>query len=154
MQAQDKDRPSAEWIASMRRQFQVEREIDRILTRKLERRAGPGFAPLALSTLVSGLESMLRSRLDRPFRIDEARWLSGGASKLQMAFTLEWQRPGVGFERTPMVLRMEPAESIVETSRLPSVHASPPRSGRADAAVARRDSTAQYLRRGAFFGGP
>jgi aminoglycoside phosphotransferase (APT) family kinase protein len=118
MQVLDKDRPSAEWIASMRAQFQVEREIDRILTRKLERRAGPSFAPLALSTLVSGLEAMLRDRLDRPFRIDEARWLSGGASKLQMAFTLEWHRPGVGVERTPMVLRMEPAESIVETSRL------------------------------------
>ena len=118
MQAQNKDRPSAEWIASMRGQFQIEREIDRVLTRKLERRAGPGFAPLALSTLVSGLQAMLCSRLERPFSIKEARWLCGGASKLQMAFTLEWQRPGVGFERTPMVLRMEPAESIVETSRL------------------------------------
>ena len=35
-----------------------------------------------------------------------------------MAFVLEWERPGAGRERTPMVLRMEPAESIVETSRL------------------------------------
>jgi aminoglycoside phosphotransferase (APT) family kinase protein len=118
MQAHDKDRPSAEWIASMRDRFQIEREIDRILTRKLERRAGPGFAPLSLSTLVSGVEALLRHQLDQPFRIEEARWLSGGASKVQMAFTLEWQRPGVGFERTAMVLRMEPAGSIVETSRL------------------------------------
>jgi len=35
-----------------------------------------------------------------------------------MAFTLDWDRPGVGREATAMVLRMEPAESIVETSRL------------------------------------
>jgi aminoglycoside phosphotransferase (APT) family kinase protein len=35
-----------------------------------------------------------------------------------MAFTLDWNRPGAGPEKTPMVLRMEPSESIVETSRL------------------------------------
>jgi hypothetical protein len=28
----DKDRPSAQWIAAVRRRFQVEREIDRALT--------------------------------------------------------------------------------------------------------------------------
>jgi aminoglycoside phosphotransferase (APT) family kinase protein len=118
MHAHDKDRPSADWIASVRDRFQTEREIDRILTRKLERRSGPCFVPLSLSTLVSGVEALLRDQLDQPFRIEEARWLSGGASKLQMAFKLEWHRPGSGPERTDMVLRMEPAESIVETSRL------------------------------------
>ncbi len=114
----DKDRPSPEWIKQLHEQFPCEKEIDRILTRKQQRRAGPGFSPIALETLVAGLEKLLTKHLGDAFKIDDARWLSGGASKLQMAFELEWNRPGVGFEKTAMVLRMEPAESIVETSRL------------------------------------
>ena len=35
-----------------------------------------------------------------------------------MAFTLDWAAPDAGRTRTPLVLRMEPAESMVETSRL------------------------------------
>ena len=114
----DKDRPSPEWIKQLHEQFPCEKEIDRILTRKQQRRGGPGFSPIALETLVAGLEKLLTKHLGDAFKIDDARWLSGGASKLQMAFELEWNRPGVGFEKTAMVLRMEPAESIVETSRL------------------------------------
>ena len=114
----DKNRPSPEWIASLRKRFPMEREIDRILTRKLERRAGPGFSPQSLDVLVKGVESLARMELKTPFEISGAKWLSGGASKLQMAFTLDWDRPGHGRQKTPMVLRMEPAESVVETSRL------------------------------------
>ena len=113
----NKAQPSAEWIASLRRRFEVEREIDWVLTRKLERRAGPGYSPVPLPTLVGGVESLLKAELDSPFAVRKARWLSGGASKLQMAFELEWEEPGKGKSLTPMVLRMEPAESIVETSR-------------------------------------
>jgi aminoglycoside phosphotransferase (APT) family kinase protein len=68
--------------------------------------------------LVEGVKALITSQHGGPFEITEARWLSGGASKLQMSFTLDWERPGVGRELTRMVLRMEPAESIVETSRL------------------------------------
>jgi aminoglycoside phosphotransferase (APT) family kinase protein len=114
----DKDHPSAAWIASLRRRFPVERAVDRVLTRKLERRAGPGYVPATLPVLIDGVASLIRARVGTPFRITDARWLSGGASKLQMAFTLDWERPGVGPEKTAMVLRMQPAESIVETSRL------------------------------------
>ncbi|MET0986803.1 MAG: phosphotransferase family protein [Steroidobacteraceae bacterium] len=113
----DKDAPSPQWIAALRQQFPTEREVDRLLTRKLERRAGPGFQPPSFEVLVSGLRSLLRAHDIGAFEISDARWLAGGASKVQMAFDLSWQRPGVGHERTPMVLRMEPAESIVETSR-------------------------------------
>lgn len=118
MQRINKDLPSAEWISSIRRRFTVEKEIDHILTRKLERRSGPGYSPIPLAKLVQCLESLLLAEIGDTFEIKDARWLSGGASKLQMAFALEWDRPGVGFEQTAMVLRMEPAESIVETSRL------------------------------------
>lgn len=114
----DKNRPSPQWIAQLRRRFPTEREIDRILTRRLERRAGPAYAPLTLETLILGVESLIHAQHRGPARVTQARWLSGGASKLQMAFVLDWERPGVGHELTPMVLRMEPSESIVETSRL------------------------------------
>ena len=114
----DKNRPSPEWIAALRARFPIEKEIDRVLTRKMQGRAGPGYSPLTLETLVAGVERLLQAELQQPFAITEAKWLSGGASKLQMAFKLDWHQPGVGRTLTPMVLRMEPAESIVETSRL------------------------------------
>ncbi len=114
----DKNNPSAEWIEHLRRQFPCEPEVDRILTRKMRRRGGPCYSPVSLETLIKGTESLIRASVSDPFEISQARWLSGGASKLQMAFSLTWNRPGIGRETTPMVLRMEPAESIVETSRL------------------------------------
>lgn len=118
MSAIDKNRPSSAWIAALRGQFPTETEIDRVLTRRMQRRAGPGFSPLPLDLLVRGVESLIRSEISQDFKISNASWLSGGASKLQMAFNLSWDRPGVGPEKTAMVLRMEPSESIVETSRL------------------------------------
>lgn len=113
----DKRQPTAAWIGELRQRFPTEREIYRVLTRKLQRRAGPGFKPLALDTLVDGVRALLDAELSTPYELREARWLSGGASKLQMAFTLEWQHPQDGLSCTAMVLRMEPSESIVETSR-------------------------------------
>jgi aminoglycoside phosphotransferase (APT) family kinase protein len=114
----DKNRPSPERIAQLRKRFPTEREIDRCLTRKMQRRAGPGYTQLPLETLVEGVQRLLESELTQPFTIGDARWLPGGASKLQIAFRLDWAKPGSGRTQTPMVLRMEPAESIVETSRV------------------------------------
>ncbi len=114
----DKNRPSHEWIESLRRRFPCEKEIDRILTRKLQRRAGPGYSMVSLETLTSGVQALLKARIDGNFEVLNPQWLSGGASKVQMSFDLVWNRPGVGQTTTSLVLRMEPAESIVETSRL------------------------------------
>lgn len=114
----DKNRPSDAWIESIRKRLPCETEIDRVLTRKLHRRGGPPYTPVTLQSLVEGTQKLLQSQLREPFEITEARWLSGGASKLQMAFVLRWNRPGTGVTATPMVLRMEPSESISETSRL------------------------------------
>jgi aminoglycoside phosphotransferase (APT) family kinase protein len=114
----NKDRPSPQWIATIRRRYRVEREIDRALTYKLEKRAGPPYAKLALETLVQAVASLIRANLEQPFEITDARWLAGGASKLQMAFNLTWERPGVGKETTRMVLRNDLAEALHATSRL------------------------------------
>lgn len=117
MQVIDKNCPSPSFIAALRQRFPTEHEIDRVLTRKMLRRADGAYSPLPLETLVKGVESLLRSELKSPFEISGAKWLSGGASKLQMAFTLSWCPDDAQAVQTPMVLRMEPSESIVETSR-------------------------------------
>ncbi|MFW2830316.1 phosphotransferase family protein [Sphingomonas sp. ID0503] len=112
--------PDAAFIERVRSTYQVEPEIDRVLTRKLKGRAGPEYVPVPLERLVDGVSSLIAAESGADFTIANARWLSGGASKLQMAFDLNWRGPdGSGPERTePMVLRMEPPEAIVETSRL------------------------------------
>lgn len=104
-------------VQDLRRRFPCEREVDRILTRKLMRRDGPGYSAVSLETLVEGLHRLLEHERIGAFSIGQARWLTGGSSKLQMAFELRWKPDGVDTV-TPMVVRMEPAEAIVETSRL------------------------------------
>lgn len=114
----DKNRPSPEWIESLRRRFPIEPEIDRVLTRKLTLRAGGSYSPIGLDALSKSLQALLEAKVEGAFEILDPTWLSGGASKLQMRFKLSWNRPGIGRILTDMVVRMEPAESIVETSRL------------------------------------
>lgn len=114
----DKNNPSPEWIEDLRKRFHCESEMDRVFTRKLQRRSGPAYSPISLETLCNSLKSLLLTELSDPFDIRDAKWLSGGASKLQVTLKLDWHQPGVGRTVTPMVIRMEPAESIVETSRL------------------------------------
>ena len=111
--------PDRAFISDIRRRFPVEQEIDRVLTRKMERRSGPGYAPVPLARLVDGITSLIAQNLDTPFALSNVRWLTGGASKIQVAFDLQWSGfEGGGRSTTPMVLRMEPPESVVETSRV------------------------------------
>src|SRR3546814_7436185 len=64
--------------------------IDRVLTRKLRGRGGPEYAPVPLDGLVEGVAALIRADIGDRFSIRNPRWLAGGASKLQMAFDLEW----------------------------------------------------------------
>src|SRR3546814_10941379 len=84
---------------------------------KQERRSGPGYAPLAVGDILEALQSFLRHEIEGEFSLSDAGWLAGGASKLQIAFTLGWDKPGEGRTSERLVLRMEPPESAVETSR-------------------------------------
>jgi aminoglycoside phosphotransferase (APT) family kinase protein len=114
----DKDRPQAAWIAALRDRYPVEAEIDRVLVRKLQQRSGPAYAPQSLDALVAGATKLIRNAHGDRFEIRNSRWLTGGASKLQMAFDLRWWPDGQRQNDTAMVLRMEPAASVCETSRL------------------------------------
>ncbi len=114
----DKNRPSAEWISHLRQKFPCEPTVDRVLVRKLQRRAGPPFKQIPLETLVKAMRAFLGAQLKDSFEIANPRWLTGGASKVHMAFELTWNLEGVGRTTRSMVLRMEPAESTAEASRL------------------------------------
>jgi aminoglycoside phosphotransferase (APT) family kinase protein len=111
--------PPADFIADLRARFPVEEEIDRVLTRKMCNRGGDPFVPVTFEQIRGCLQKLLAEKLDHEFSIQNARWMTGGSSKLQISFGLEWQGlDGKGPRRTtPMVLRMSPSESIVETSR-------------------------------------
>jgi len=111
--------PDAAFIARIRARFPVETEINRVLSRKMRLRSGEGYSPIAMERLVEGARSLIRARIGGDFALSRIRWLTGGASKIQVAFDLEWHGIDGGAQRvTPMVLRMEPPESVVETSRL------------------------------------
>jgi aminoglycoside phosphotransferase (APT) family kinase protein len=109
---EDRTRPGPEFIRAMRERYPTEREIDRMLTRKLERRGRPSYSVVDLENMTGYLSALLEAEYGARFEIRNQRWLSGGASKIQMAFTLDWDAGP-----TEMVVRMEPAESLNATSR-------------------------------------
>ena len=112
-----RDHPTAEFIESMRRKYPTEDEMDRVLTSKMRRRAEVSDTSFSLEALMDCCHAMLRDHLDDAFETSNARWLSGGASKMQVAFTLDWNDPASGRTSTELVIRLEPAESVNATSR-------------------------------------
>ena len=113
-----RDAPTRDFIEALRRRYPIEPEIDRLLTRKMERRGGPSHQVDSLATLSDSLLALLRDTLDDKFEVSDQCWLAGGASKLQMRFTLRWNQPSVGPTTSDLVVRMEPSESINASSRL------------------------------------
>jgi aminoglycoside phosphotransferase (APT) family kinase protein len=111
--------PDEATIAAIRTRYPVEPEIDKILTRKMyRRREGSGYTRVTLERLIDGTQKLISERLGAPVTIANAGWLSGGASKLQMRFELNWRGPENGkLSAESLVLRMEPAASVTESSR-------------------------------------
>jgi aminoglycoside phosphotransferase (APT) family kinase protein len=111
------DQPTPAFIAEMERRYPVEAEINKCLVRKMRRRANGPFARASLAELQQYFSAFLRDNVTPDFQLENARWLNGGASKLQAAFELTWQAPDVGRRQETVVLRMEPAESLNSNSR-------------------------------------
>lgn len=110
--------PDEATIAAIRARYPVEPEIDAVLTRKMHRRHGPGYVPATLERLVDGMAALITARVGHPVEIADARWLGGGASKLQVLFDLHWRGPdGSAPRKDTLVLRMEPSASVTESSR-------------------------------------
>ena len=114
--------PTPDFIEQLRKRFPVESEVDAVLTRKMQNRAArqEPYTPVTLDQLVEGTRKLLNNNVKGDFSLQKPRWLSGGASMLQMAFELHWHGRNGDEERqvTPMVLRMSPMEPVVETSFL------------------------------------
>lgn len=117
-----RDAPTPQFIEQLRARFPIEAEMDRLLTRKMERRSGPPYAMVTLAQLTASLTGLLRHELRGRFEISNQSWLVGGASKIQMRFTLRWTDPNSGSGDEPttsdLVVRMEPSESLNASSRL------------------------------------
>lgn len=110
--------PDDATIEGIRARYPVEREYDAVYTRKMRRRHGPGYQGVTLERLVDGTRALIAANVGNTVSIENARWLSGGASKLQVVFDLRWSgTDGAGEQVDRMVLRMEPAASVTESSR-------------------------------------
>jgi aminoglycoside phosphotransferase (APT) family kinase protein len=112
-----RDAPTAAFIESMRRRYPTERETDELLVRKMERRSGPPYKRTTLDELSGYLHAMLSEKIEGPFNVTDRTWFTGGVSKIQMGFTLQWNDPQRGPSRERLVVRMDPSESMNTTSR-------------------------------------
>ena len=112
------DNPGPDFVAALRAQFPAEREIDKVLTRKMSRRAGPPYQRPSLDDMAGYLHAFLEHELGgADFRMSELRWFTGGVSKIQIGFTLDRQVPGGARRSDRLVLRMDPSEGSNATSR-------------------------------------
>lgn len=112
------DHPTPQFIAEMRQRFPVEPETDTLFVRKLQRRPEPEYRRITLDELNQCLERMLADLGIGEFRISGQRWSTGGVSKIQLGFTLDWTEPGGKRRRERMMVRMDPSEGSNTTSRL------------------------------------
>lgn len=110
--------PTENWIAQMRARYPTEPSVDEALTRRLRKRnLDISYSSPALEHVEQRLTAFLAAQVDQPVTIRNLQRLTGGASKEQFVFDLDWTRDGEPRVGDRMVLRCEPAASIVETSR-------------------------------------
>ncbi|MEZ5748985.1 MAG: phosphotransferase family protein [Caenibius sp.] len=109
--------PTEAWIADLRLRYPVEPSIDEALTRKLHKRGQADYHSPSFDDIEQRLYRLIAAGTDYPIAIRDMRSLTGGASKEQFVFELDWSDNGVRRRGDRMVLRCEPAASIVETDR-------------------------------------
>ncbi len=113
-----RDNPTEAWIDSLRARYPVEPAVDEASTRKLlKRNEVVHYSSPTIEDVGARLARFLADRIDGPMQIHNLRSLTGGASKEQFVFDLDWVCDGEERKGERMVLRCEPAASIVETSR-------------------------------------
>ena len=113
----NRDKPTNEFINEMSRRYPVERETDHLLIRKMRLRVSPPYRRPSLDALSKCLQNMLEEKIEGDFIIKDQSWFTGGVSKIQMGFTLDWNDPKRGPSVDRLVIRMDPAESSNTTSR-------------------------------------
>lgn len=111
--------PSEQWIALIRERYPVERALDEVLTAKLRQRNNCENHFTDFAQLQTRLKDYLKFVTDQPdAQMANLKRLTGGASKEQFTFDLTWRQPEGDRQTRKLILRMDPAESIVETHRL------------------------------------
>lgn len=115
--AQLRANPTEAWIDELRARYPVEPSIDQALTSKLRKRGQPAHHSLAFDDIEERLYRLIKTDTPDPVTIRNLRSLTGGASKEQFVFELDWTADGEPRVGDKMVLRCEPAASIVETDR-------------------------------------
>lgn len=112
-------KPDAQWIEQIRARYPVESALDEVLSKKLRKRAQSTEHRTDFSDLETRLIAFLKTATDQPdLGFSNLQRLSGGASKEQFTFDLEWEQDNGKREKKKLILRMDPSESIVETHRL------------------------------------
>ncbi len=113
-----RDAPTQAFIETMRARYPTEREFDALLTRKLRQRLLPRRKETTLADFAQCLDRFLRDHVQGAFEVSDLRWMTGGGSKIQLTFVLDWQDPQLAARtQTKLVIRMEPQESLSATSR-------------------------------------
>ncbi|RLA47334.1 MAG: phosphotransferase family protein [Gammaproteobacteria bacterium] len=119
-----RSQPTPEWIESIRTTYPVEKTLDEVLTKKLVNRTQTGAHKTDFNELETRLINYVKSVSGQDDAvIKNLKRLTGGASKEQFTFDLTWNRtagedPCGERETRKLILRMDPAESVVETHRL------------------------------------
>jgi aminoglycoside phosphotransferase (APT) family kinase protein len=111
------NKPTPAFIAEMQRRFPVEREYEDLFLRKLKRRSGPPYSRISMDELRSALDRMFTDLGIGDFCLSDLHWFTGGVSKIQLGFTLDWQDDS-GRRSEKLVVRMDPSEGSNTTSRL------------------------------------
>ncbi len=109
---------SGEDQGSPRDRYPTEPTVDAALNRRLEKRqAGQAYVVPTLDEVYERLTDFLAREAQGPVTVRNLRGLTGGASKEQFVFDLDWVQEGARREGDRMVLRCDPGASIVETDR-------------------------------------
>jgi aminoglycoside phosphotransferase (APT) family kinase protein len=108
---EDNDHPTAERRARLRERYPTDPTFQRAIDLKLDRRSSGPWRGITRDELVSAVRRMVRDECGPAATVHDARWLTGGASKIQLAFRLSV--PGQG--PRSLLVRMDPAETLNAT---------------------------------------
>jgi len=72
----DRRRPTEAVLDRIRERYPCEAEIDRVYTRKMQRRLGPGYVGVTIDMLAKGAQTLIESELGYAVRLENVRWLS------------------------------------------------------------------------------
>ena len=111
------DHPTPEEVREVKRRLPTDPAAEAAIDLRYTRRDGPGWTPIELAELVDTTTAFLGSRVEGPFTVREPRWLTGGASKIQMGFVLDRTDPERGPVSDRLLVRMDPPESLNTTDK-------------------------------------